>query len=31
MLMALVFYNDLARLDVFGGIGRFLLRLFDAG
>lgn len=31
MLMALVFYNDLARLDVFGGIGRFFLRLFDAG
>lgn len=31
MLMALVFYNDLARLDVFGGIGRFLLRLFNAG
>jgi regulator of sigma E protease len=31
LLMALVFYNDLARLDVFSGIGRFFLRLFHAG
>jgi regulator of sigma E protease len=31
MLMGLVFYNDLARLDVFNGIGRFLMRIFNAG
>ncbi len=31
MLMALVFYNDLARLDVFNAIGGFFMRLFHAG
>ncbi|HEY3488646.1 MAG TPA: RIP metalloprotease RseP [Candidatus Deferrimicrobiaceae bacterium] len=31
MLMVLVFYNDLARLDVFNAVGRFLMRMFHAG
>lgn len=31
MLMLLVFYNDLARLDVFNAIGRLIMRVFHAG